>query len=81
MANTKKGFKTSEEAAKAGSLGGKASWVGRRPHPDDARSHAISLKLSSNELSLIDRKCKELGISRPELIIRAVKAYKHKEKK
>ena len=64
-------------AAESGSIGGKRSaevrWSNR--NPQTIRSMRISLPLSSDELSMIDGIATTEGISRAELIVRAVRAY------
>ena len=48
---------------------------GRPPVPDDKRRKHVRIVLSDPEREEMDAKAKELGLSRSELVRRAVRAY------
>ena len=58
---------------KYGRKGAMARWGER--DPDSIRSKALPLKVSADELAYITNKAERLGLSRAELIVRAIKAY------
>jgi len=68
----------SANATSAGRKGGKASaearWGGK--DPATIRNRSLRLAISQEELGLLDAKAGAEGISRVELVIRAVKAYR-----
>ena len=57
----------------AGKIGGGKRWKDK--DPTTVRKQTILLKLSQTEFDVLMEKVKKLGISRNELIIRAVIAY------
>jgi len=66
-----------ETAAAAGRKGGPNRW--RDKDPTTTRSVGIHPKLTPDELEMIDSKAAEEGVSRVELIVRAVREYKPKK--
>jgi len=64
-------------ATESGKKGGKRSaevrWGAK--DPDSVRNKNISIAVSRNELSMIDCKAGAEGVSRAELIVRAVREY------
>ena len=60
-------------AAVAGRKGGGKRW--RDKDPSTVRKKRILISVSENEDEIITEKCKALGLSRTELIIRAVADY------
>lgn len=67
----------SDNAKSAGSKGGSNRW--RSKDPSTVRNRMFSIKLSDSEMELLTEKASELGMSKAELIIRAVKAYRKKQ--
>jgi len=72
----------SESAAEAGRIGGKIGgkigggkrWAGK--DPATVRNVQFKISLSADEIKRITDKADQYGISRTELIIRAVAAYR-----
>ena len=64
----------SKSGADAGRKGGPNRWSGKDPSTN--RTKSLLLKLSNDEIALISEKAKAAGISRVELVIRAVKEYR-----
>ena len=54
-------------------MGGSNRWKGK--DPSTIRDKRISLALTQSELDSIDAKAEATGISRAELIVRAVREY------
>jgi len=60
-------------AVTAGRKGGGKRWKDK--DPSTVRKKKILISVSENEALVIEEKCKEHGLSRTELIIRAVADY------
>jgi len=65
----------SENAAEYGRKGGTNS----RKNPDGVRSKQVLLVVTPSEFAMMDAKAAEEGVSRVEMIVRAVKKYKPKK--
>jgi hypothetical protein len=66
----------SETGSIAGNKGMKARWSKPRPPSSPTvRSKVFSVKVSPDELAMIDDKAKEYGLSRTEFIVRASRKY------
>ena len=63
---------TKDNAAIYGSRGGK----NKAKPPEESRNIKISLAVRQEELTRIDAKANRLNLSRTELIVRAVDAYR-----
>jgi len=65
---------TAETASTAGKLGGSASakvrWADK--NPEEKRNQPIYISVTKQEMAEIDEKAKNKGMSRTELIIKAV---------
>ena len=63
----------SETAGKAGSKGGRSRWEGKIP--EVKRDKKLLVSLTQAEFDTVTDKAAALGLSKAELVIRAVKAY------
>ncbi|MDR2558692.1 MAG: hypothetical protein LBC86_03995 [Oscillospiraceae bacterium] len=63
----------SETAANAGKKGGRSRWDGNIP--DEKREKKLLVSLTQTEFDAVTDKAAALGLSKAELVIRAVKAY------
>lgn len=72
---------TSDTAKTAGSKGGKkgsnARWAGKAP--DTYRNIQVKIAVSASELEMLNNVAAELGLTRVELILRAVAAYSQRQ--
>ena len=66
---------TTSNAAEAGRKGGKASGRWKEKNPSAVRTVYLPLRVSSDELGMINEKADKMGLSRVEMVIRAVEGY------
>ena len=62
-----------DSAAKAGRTGGSRRWEGKRP--DVKRDKKLLVSLTLDEFDAVTDKAAALGLSKAELVVRAVEAY------
>lgn len=72
-------FKKGENASAAGKKGGLASGRWKGKDPSTSRNVNILLKVSPTEADMIKSKADKAGLSRVELVVRAVKNYDNKD--
>ena len=63
----------SETAANAGKKGGRRRWEGNIP--DEKRDKKLLVALTPTEFDAVTDKAAALGLSKAELVVRAVAAY------
>ena len=68
----------SSNAAGYGQKGGNNRW--RSKEPASSRTKYLALRVSPNELAMINGKAASAGISRTELVVRAVRELAKKQK-
>jgi len=68
----------SETASAAGKRGGGGRSRWKDKDPDTVRNKQLKVSLAPDEFQTIEDKAARLGLSKPDLIIKAVRAYRGK---